>query len=69
MTERDEINIDYVLAMSVNDVADWMKDMNHQDVVYALSIIECAHWKLLDESVQEYDDCKYARKILHKIMH
>jgi hypothetical protein len=68
MTERDEINIEYVLSMEVNDVADWMKDMDHEEVLYALSIIECAHWKLLDESVQNYDDCKYARKVLQNVL-
>ena len=44
MTERDEMNIEYVLSIGVNEIGDWILSMeDEQDMLYALSIIECAH--------------------------
>jgi hypothetical protein len=67
MTEKDEMNIEYVLSIGVNEIGDWILSMkNEQEMYYALSIIECAHLKLLDEAVEFESDCKKAREVLSK---
>jgi hypothetical protein len=67
MRHSDEENIEFVLSLGVNEVADWISNLNDNELVYALSIIECANWKLLDEAVENYSDCKTANKVLKKI--
>jgi hypothetical protein len=68
MTERDEMNIEYVLSIGVNEIGDWILSMeDEQDMLYALSIIECAHLKLLDEYVEFESDCEKAGELLNNI--
>ena len=68
MTERDEMNIEYVLSIGVNEIGDWILSMeDEQDMLYALSIIECAHLKLLDEYVEFASDCEKAGELLNNI--
>jgi hypothetical protein len=68
MTDREEMNIEYVLSIGVNEIGDWILSMeDEQEMHYALSIIECAHLKLLDEAVEFESDCKKASELLSKI--
>ena len=67
MSDWDENNIDFVLSIGVNQISDWISNMDEDEILYALSIIECANWKLLDEAVENYSDCKTANKVLKKI--
>ena len=67
MNEHDENNIYYVLSLNPGDVANWIAGMSQGEITYALSIVECAQWKLLDEYVQFEQDCKQARKELDRI--
>lgn len=67
MNERDENNIEYVLSLGASEVADWIADMDEGELLYALSIIECAQWKLLDEAVEYEQDCKQAKKVINQI--
>ena len=67
MTERDEENIEYVLTLGASEVSDWISGMDDAEMLYALSIIECAHWKLLDEAYMYQEDCVQAKKVLDKI--
>ena len=69
MTERDENNIEYVLSLGSGDISEWISDMDESEILYALSIIECAHWKLLDEAIEYESDCIRAKKTLEKIFH
>jgi len=69
MTGRDEENIEYVLSLGSGEVADWIADMDEDELCYALTIIECAHWKLLDESIVYQQDCNRAKKVLEKIFY
>jgi len=69
MTDRDEENVEYVLSLGVGEVSDWISGMNEGELLYALTIIECAHWKLLDEAYVYKEDCVQARKVLDKIFH
>jgi hypothetical protein len=70
MNESDLNNIHYVLSLHPNDISSWVLSMSDEnEIMYALSIIECAHWYLLDESVQELQDCKMANKVLGEIFY
>jgi replicative superfamily II helicase len=67
MTQNDENNIEFVLSIGANQISDWISKMDDNEILYALSIIECANWKLLDEAVENLSDCKAANKILKTI--
>lgn len=67
MTQQDENNIEYVLSLDPSQVSVWISSMTEDEFQYALSIIECAHWKLLDEAVEYESDCSKAKKVLEKI--
>lgn len=67
MSERDEMNIDFVLSLNANKVREWISSMDKDDLQYALSIIECARYRLVDDIIQDEDDCTEACNILNKI--
>lgn len=69
MSESDESNIDFVLSLNPADIRKWMSSMDENEILYALSIIECAHWKLLDEYVECEEDCYEAKKLLSELFH
>lgn len=70
MRESDLNNILFVLSLQPKDVSAWLHSFSDEnELKYALSIIECANWFLLDEAIQRAEDCKLANKILGEIFH
>jgi hypothetical protein len=70
MNEYDLNNMHYVLGLHPNEVSSWVLSLDDEnEIMYALSIIECAHCYLLDEVVQEEQDCKMANKVLGEIFY
>lgn len=68
MNESDLENIEYVLSMHPAEVSDWVVNMRSEtEMLYALSIIGCAHWQLIDEAVVDAEDCVLAKKVLLEI--
>lgn len=68
MSERDEENIDFVLSLDSKRVRDWITSMTtKEELNYALSIIECARCRLIDDVIEDEDDCTDAKQILNTI--
>lgn len=70
MNQSDLNNIFFVLSLDQKDIGNWLLTLTDENELrYAMSIIECAHWYLLDEAVQKMEDCKQARKLLSEKFH
>lgn len=68
MTERDEENIAFVLTLDSKRVTEWIQSMNTtEELQYALSIIECAKLQIVDDVIEDEDDCDDANQILNQI--
>lgn len=67
MNDRDEANIDFVLSLNADKVRQWISSMDKDDLQYALSIIECARYRLVDDVIEDEEDCIDAIQILNNI--
>lgn len=68
MTPRDIENTEFLMSLSKEELAMWLKSIDNDEALYALALIQCAVYELSDECIQVESDCLQAKRILNRII-
>ena len=68
LTDHDRKNVNYLLSLGPDKLAEWMSEASKEDLLYAREIAEVNHILNVDKAVNEVPDLQAAKWVLQKYM-